>query len=46
MRVGLRYGAGAFGIVLLVLVIAAVIPATLGGDARALSGRDLPGARI
>ncbi len=46
MRAGLRYGAGAFGIVLLVLVIAAVIPATLGGDARALSGPDLPGARI
>jgi len=46
MRAGLRYGAGAFGIVLLVLVIAAVIPATLGGDARALSGPDLQRARI
>ena len=30
MRAGLGYGAGAFGIVLLVLVMAAVIPATSG----------------
>ena len=30
VRAGLRYGAGAFGIVLLVLVVAAVIPATNG----------------
>jgi membrane protease YdiL (CAAX protease family) len=30
MRAGLRYGAGAFGLVLLVLVVAAVIPATNG----------------
>ena len=30
MRAGLGYGAGAFGIVLLVLVVAAVIPATSG----------------
>ncbi|MGE5293143.1 MAG: lysostaphin resistance A-like protein [Micromonosporaceae bacterium] len=30
MRAGLRYGAGAFGIILLVLVIAAVVPATNG----------------
>jgi hypothetical protein len=27
---GLRYGAGAFGLVLLVLIVAAVIPATNG----------------
>jgi uncharacterized protein len=30
VRAGLRYGAGAFGLVLLVLVVAAVIPATNG----------------
>ena len=44
MRAGLRYGAGAFGIVLLVLVIAAVIPATNGflHDSRA----DIGGGRL
>jgi membrane protease YdiL (CAAX protease family) len=44
MRAGLRYGAGAFGIVLLVLVIAAVIPATNGflHDSRA----DISGGRL
>lgn len=44
MRAGLRYGAGAFGIVLLVLVIAAVIPATNGflHDSRA----EIGGARL
>ena len=40
MRAGLRYGVGAFGIVLMVLVIAAVIPATNGflHDSRAEIG--------
>jgi len=40
MRAGLGYGAGAFGIVLLVLVVAAVIPATSGflHDSRAEIG--------
>jgi len=44
MRAGLRYGAGAFGIVLLVLVIAAVIPSTNGflHDSRA----DIGGGRL
>ena len=44
MRAGLRYGASAFGIVLLVLVIAAVIPATNGflHDSRA----DIGGGRL
>ena len=40
MRAGWRYGAGAFGIVLLVLLVAAVIPATNGflHDSRAEIG--------
>ena len=40
MRAGLRYGAGAFGIVLLVLLLAAVIPTTNGflHDSRAEIG--------
>ena len=40
MRAGLLYGAGAFGVVLLVLVVAAVIPATNGflHDSRAQIG--------
>jgi membrane protease YdiL (CAAX protease family) len=44
MRAGARYGAGAFGIVLLVLVVAAVIPATNGflHDARA----EISGGRL
>jgi CAAX protease family protein len=44
MGAGVRYGAGAFGIVLLVLVVAAVIPATNGflHDSRA----DIGGGRL
>jgi membrane protease YdiL (CAAX protease family) len=44
MRAGLRYGAGAFGIVLLVLVVAAVIPLTNGflHDSRA----EISGGRL
>ena len=40
MRAGLRYGAGAFGVVLLVLIVAAVIPVTNGflHDSRAQIG--------
>lgn len=40
MRAGLRYGAGAFGVILLVLVVAAVIPVTKGflHDSRAQIG--------
>jgi membrane protease YdiL (CAAX protease family) len=40
MFAGLRYGAGAFGIVLLVLIVAAVVPATNGflHDSRAQIG--------